>query len=1203
MQYSAVSELEYRLKIPPQFLEERHRNNPVAVAHSVLQALRDSGDEQCLFLRAILQLQQQGLAPEKEEIFFHCVTGCRQVVLWQWKHYSGSFLRALRNYFLALGHSLASLGTPTSRTCRLACYTSSVAFWKRGWNQSLSDHPAVKAQEESLMQDMLLLGAPTLHDEADLLRYVEALFPEHSEKAASFCSGLVGEFNGKSSVSYRLPLEFHKETHRAFEKTALFPILQWSMAALSRIVNEISSSSSPSLELQKEAQAVVVLAMDVIGWEFGLGAFDPALFGASAINRVLIRPPVEWRDVLIQPVFVGAVFHIHHIIAALSGHLASELAHDLRLLLLHLASLSGPMFKQPSDRTHFASHMLQGTFVLLERSIMMSAMEEKSDLLDALQLFSRLVANFRLATLIELPTLVPILQGVTATATKILEDQACDCEQAGGDIEGMEYREWREEALAILLECAVLLCGDPWLLYSGSEESRRNAQLSLSVVLGPLYESFVRCRLRTAKMEEHYVVNNDADLDEVKEDILDAELAEEMASVATVGRLNLFVSISCLSQFFGHTMPRLQSLWDGTGEVTPDTAALLEESRLLTMYVSHLLTDNNEGESPAIPDAVVVGCRESAGLTGEIAAAVQALLKFADSQVQKIVRSPSNRRLSPLLAKSFLWFLRRWVPAYLYPSDVTSSHHANPIFQQWSTVDKAQEVISFSVSLCLHYQCYWPHEQNVQENASALVMAIARRGGRVRSALVASEPFQSMVRFHCLTADIRHASSQDEFEAVVRSKRNASSPPSPEMIWGYHRLSYKDRAAILASILVACSDRDNDMADTMLMEALQSVHDSVMSLINAITSQRIDADDVNAKEMTSLCVEMLCGVVHASEMSDPDRIPQFVTPYLRQLASLMTFYAKDLSICEALLRFFRDYTEQFVAVLDHQQSLMLFHACAELLKSYSAAHCASRVVVERKSAGEAEADEEKAYNDILCAIQLLINLGTKDFIVACSTGEGIESAQVTDMVFFGLQQILPLMSQGLMHYPLLSSQFFELVGYMMDIYAEKVCVLPFELVDALMEALLFGMSHHDPNVAKNSLNGIAALAKEHIQTKALSNYLSRNPDLFDIISKRLLTEVVFQNVVLDRLEASGYALLPLAAVDLNRFAAVVQDLSNQVPDDQQRVRLQAAFQKLIKPEALAKVAEGGYEGRLNRVHFKKDFEEFVHEVHSFLVLR
>jgi hypothetical protein len=80
---------------------------------------------------------------------------------------------------------------------------------------------------------------------------------------------------------------------------------------------------------------------------------------------------------------------------------------------------------------------------------------------------------------------------------------------------------------------------------------------------------------------------------------------------------------------------------------------------------------------------------------------VQALVQLADTQVHKIAENPSNVRLSPLLAKSFLWFLNRWAPAYVYPVDYGASTTTNPIIKEWSTPEKAQHHILLHFAVLL----------------------------------------------------------------------------------------------------------------------------------------------------------------------------------------------------------------------------------------------------------------------------------------------------------------------------------------------------------------------------------------------------------------------------------------------------------------------------------------------------------------------
>lgn len=320
----------------------------------------------------------------------------------------------------------------------------------------------------------------------------------------------------------------------------------------------------------------------------------------------------------------------------------------------------------------------------------------------------------------------------------------------------------------------------------------------------------------------------------------------------------------------------------------------------------------------------------------------------------------------------------------------------------------------------------------------------------------------------------------------------------------------------------------------------------------------------------------------------------------------MTYYADDLTICEGLLRLFRDYSEQFIAMMTREQSIELFTASAILLRLYSERHCKNRAIHTR-SVVEEEFDEEQRYSDVLCAIQLLIHLGTKDFTILCnmstSSLNGVETGQVTDVIFFGLQQILPLMTQGLLQFPNLCQFYFSLVGFMVETYPEKLCGLPFDLFNSLLESLLFGMSHSDPLVAKCSLQGLSALAREHLRTQALTPHLSTKPDIFENCSDRLIKEVIFQPVIWDRLEPAGTAFLPLVAIDFPRFIGLVHVISQQLGCDEKQRRLHAAFDDLIKPDMLSKVAAEGKEGRFVRLQFKNAFNVFVRDIHSFLVMR
>ena len=234
-------------------------------------------------------------------------------------------------------------------------------------------------------------------------------------------------------------------------------------------------------------------------------------------------------------------------------------------------------------------------------------------------------------------------------------------------------------------------------------------------------------------------------------------------------------------------------------------------------------------------------------------------------------------------------------------------------------------------------------------------------------------------------------------------------------------------------------------------------------MVFIVRNNKISIKSQLSGEMANLIIEQYRGAVATSEITNSERISNFVSGSLPYLAGLMNYYSDDLSICEGLLRLFRDYSEQFIFSLNDQECVVLFEASAELLKSYSVTHCSDRVV-------KSSLDEEQDYNDVLCAIQLLIHLSSKDFLDISNT---VGSDQVTQIVFFGLQQILPLMTQGLLQFPTLCTQFFYLISSMVDSYVDKVCDLPIDLFQSLLDAILYGMTHDDVFVAKSSLRALS----------------------------------------------------------------------------------------------------------------------------------
>ena len=139
----ATMELQRYLSVPPSDFRGNIQNQAM-VAHAALEALRNSGDERFLFLRAAMELMKEPY--KNEELLFHCITGVRHVILYTWTCFTARFRDCVRDFFMTKGH------TNMPRTIRIACYSTSASFWKRQWNEPADTiapfHEPVRQEED-----------------------------------------------------------------------------------------------------------------------------------------------------------------------------------------------------------------------------------------------------------------------------------------------------------------------------------------------------------------------------------------------------------------------------------------------------------------------------------------------------------------------------------------------------------------------------------------------------------------------------------------------------------------------------------------------------------------------------------------------------------------------------------------------------------------------------------------------------------------------------------------------------------------------------------------------------------------------------------------------------------------------------------------------------------------------------------------------
>ncbi|CAN0553604.1 unnamed protein product, partial [Laminaria digitata] len=102
----------------------------------------------------------------------------------------------------------------------------------------------------------------------------------------------------------------------------------------------------------------------VLSWEFSTR--EPWHIPST---QQLIRPGPRWRQYLVRPDFLGAVFDVYHRVrgpaCCCSLGSGGNLPHSLRQLLLQLSSVQGDVFDNDEEKKAYASFLVKGATAVL----------------------------------------------------------------------------------------------------------------------------------------------------------------------------------------------------------------------------------------------------------------------------------------------------------------------------------------------------------------------------------------------------------------------------------------------------------------------------------------------------------------------------------------------------------------------------------------------------------------------------------------------------------------------------------------------------------------------------------------------------------------------------------------------------------------------------------------------------------------------
>ncbi|RYR02507.1 hypothetical protein Ahy_B06g081302 isoform B [Arachis hypogaea] len=977
-----------------------------------------------------------------------------------------------------------------------------------------------------------------------------------------FLESLVSEFSPSTSSAMGLPREFHEQCRRSLELDYLKIFYRWTQEAALSVTNKIVESDYAVPEV-KVCTAALDLMLQILNWDFRCNTNDTKVNVFSAGIRQdgdsprrseyhLVQPGSDWRDVLISSGHVGWLLSLYSALRkkfSCEGYwLDCPIAVSARKLIVQFCSLTGAVFASDDVKMH-EHHLLQLLSGIIEwvdpPDAVSRAIESGKSESEMLDGCRALLAIAHVATPYVFDDLLkPMRPFGTLTFLSMLMSEVIKVLMTSNTDE----ETWSWEARDVLL--------DTWTaLLTPINMISANALLPSEGIKAAanLFGFIVECELRMASAS---AFNDEGDADYLHASV--SAMDERLSSYSLIARASVDVTIPLLHGVFSERVARLNQ---GRGIV--DLTETMEELYSLLLIIGHVIADEGEGEIPLVPNAIqtqfVVNAMEAD--KHPVIVLSSSIIKFAEQCQNPEMRSSV---FSPRLMESLIWFLARWSRTYLMSSDgngdkiLDSGHHPEhsskkALLSFFGEHNQGKPVLDIIVRVSLVTLISYPGEKDLQ--------------GITCYQLLHSLVQQKHICIHLVTLN-----SWNELATAFSTERLCS-------FWTLLIRYVRNLMGHIATYIVEMSSKSNFKSIAQQPDILLSV---------------------------SCMLERLRGAASASEPRTQKAIFELGFSVMNPILVLLEVYKHESAVVYLLLKFVVDWVDGQITYLEAQETASVVNFCMRLLQLYSS-HNIGKISISLSSSLLSEAKTDM-YKDLRALLQLLSSLCSKDMIDFSSDSIEIQGTNISQVVYFGLHIVTPLISMDLLKYPKLCHDYFSLLSHMLEVYPETFAQLNNEAFAHILGTLDFGLHHQDADVVTKCLRALQALASYHYKETSNGNIGlgthatglkdsngSSQEGLLSRFLRSLLQLLLFEDYSSDLTSVAADALLPLILCEQSLYQKLGNDLIERQTNPTLRSRLANALHTLTSANQLSSSLD-----RINSQRFRKNLSSFLIEVRGFL---
>nr|XP_031321573.1 exportin-4 isoform X5 [Camelus dromedarius] len=599
---------------------------------------------------------------------------------------------------------------------------------------------------------------------------------------------------------------------------------------------------------------------------------------------------------------------------------------------------------------------------------------------------------------------------------------------------------------------------------------------------------------------------------------------------------------------------------DGTRNLTANGVASREEEE-----ISELQEDDRDQFSDQLASVGMLGRIAAEHCVPLLTRLLSAILRVSEVE-SRAIRADLTHLLSPQMGKDIVWFLKRWAKTYLLVDEKLYDQISVPFSTAFGAdTEGSQWIVGYLLQKVLSNLSVCSSEQDLASDTVQLLVTLVERRERA-NLVIQCENWWNL------------------------AKQFASRSPPLNFL-----SSPVQRTLMKALVLGGFAHMDTETKQQYWTEVLQPLQQRFLRVINQENFQQLCQQEEVKQEITAT-LEALCGIAEATQVDNVAILFNFLMDFLTNCIGLMEVYRNTPETVNLIIEVFVEVAHKQICYLGESKAMNLYEACLTLLQVYS-----------KNNLGRQRIDvtaEEEQYQDLLLIMELLTNLLSKEFIDFSDTDEVFRGQEVgptagrpvsaADVVLYGVNLILPLMSQDLLKFPTLCNQYYKLITFICEIFPEKIPQLPEDLFKSLMYSLELGMTSMSSEVCQLCLEALTPLAEQCAKAQETDSPL--------FLATRHFLKLVFDMLVLQKhntemTTAAGEAFYTLVCLHQAEYSELVETLLSSQQDPIIYQRLADAFNKLTAsstPPAL---------DRKQKMAFLKSLEEFMANVGGLLCVK